>query len=242
MRRARPRTGRRARSTRPSTTSIVNARGSRPLVHLVPAQRRRDRRARLRPHRVDRRDRLPLAVLVRVDQHAAALRLRPLGRDEPAVRARERAGDDLRELARLLVRVPPLDRDEHVHARRCRSSSGTPTRPSASSTCLTSSATSITSGKPTSAAGSRSKSTKSGRSGLSTREYHVFRSMQPMFTIQSSASSSLTSGAWIVRRPPRLSRASTTSNARVGIHSGMCFGASFWKKKPPSIRRGSASS
>jgi hypothetical protein len=30
--------------------------------------------------------------------------------------------------------------------------------------------------------------------GLSTREYHVFRSIQPMFTIQRSASSSFTSG------------------------------------------------
>ena len=57
------------------------------LVHLVPAQRRRDGRARLRPHRVGRRDRLPLAVLVRVDQDAAPLRLRPLGRRQPGMGA-----------------------------------------------------------------------------------------------------------------------------------------------------------
>ena len=112
-----------------------------------------------------------------------------------------------------------------------------PTSPSASSTCLTSSATSTTSAKPASAAGSRSKRTKSGRSGLSTREYHVFRSMQPMFTIQSSASSSLTIGAWILRRRLGASRVET-SNSRVGIQSGMCFGASFWKKWPPAIPSG----
>ena len=28
------------------------------------------------------------------------------------------------------------------------------------------------------------------------------------------------------------------STGTVGIHSGMCFGASFWKKKPPSIPSG----
>ncbi len=76
--------------------------------------------------------------------------------------------------------------------------------PSVSSACLTSSATSIVSAKPTSGEGSRSKSTKSGRSGLSIREYHAFRSMQPMFTIQSSASSSFTSGASIRSALPRL--------------------------------------
>ena len=101
---------------RSSTTSIVNADGIELLVHLVPAKRRRHRGARPRPHRVGRRDRLPLAVLVRVDQHAAPLRLRPLRRREPAMRARDRAGDDLRELARVVERVAALDRHEHVHA------------------------------------------------------------------------------------------------------------------------------
>ena len=43
-----------------------------------------------RAHGVDRRDRLPLAVLVRVDQDAAALRPRPLSRDEAPVRPGER--------------------------------------------------------------------------------------------------------------------------------------------------------
>ena len=114
------------------------------LVHLVPAQRRRHRRARLRPHRVDRRDRLARAVLVRVDEHAAPLRLRPLRRREPRVRARDRAGDDLGELARVVVVVAPLDRHEHVNpvgaarlrerrrarARRARPSRAAPPRPS----------------------------------------------------------------------------------------------------------------
>ena len=93
-------------------------------------------------------------------------------------------------------------------------------------------ATRIVSGKPTSGDGSRSKRTKSGREGLSTREYQVFMSMQPMFTIQSRASSSLTSGKSITLRCGGLSRVDA-SNGRVGIHSGMCFGASFWKKNLP---------
>src|SRR5690242_8481971 len=42
------------------------------LVDFLPAERRRDRRSRARAHRVDRGDRLPLAVLVRIDQNAAA--------------------------------------------------------------------------------------------------------------------------------------------------------------------------
>ena len=113
------------RRMRSSTTSIVNARRVERLVDLVPAQRRRDGRARTRPHRVHRSDRLALAVLVRVDQDTAPLGLRPLRRHETAVRARERAGDDLAELARLRVRVAPLDGHEHVHARRRSSSSGT---------------------------------------------------------------------------------------------------------------------
>ena len=103
---------------------------------------------------------------------------------------------------------------------------------SRSSACLIRSATWIVSAKPTSADGSRSKSTQSGREGLSTREYQVFMSMQPMFAIQSRASSSLTSGKSIRRRFGGLSRVEA-SNCRVGIQSGMCFGASFWKKNLP---------
>ena len=90
-----------------------------------------------------------------------------------------------------------------------RSSSGTTTSPSASSSCFRISATSIVCGHGTSGVGSRSKSTKSGRSGLSTREYHAFMSMQPMFTIQSSASSSFTSGKSIHLFVRSLSRVET---------------------------------
>src|SRR5579885_3602762 len=61
------------------------------VVDLVPLERRRDRRARMRPDRVDRRDRLPLAVLVRVDQDATPPRLRPLRRRELRPRCRDRA-------------------------------------------------------------------------------------------------------------------------------------------------------
>src|SRR6266498_1553313 len=96
-----------------------------------------------------------------------------------------------------------------------------PTRPNASSACLTSRATWTVSLKPTSGEGSRSNRTKSGRSGLSTREYHAFISMQPMFTIQSSASSSLTTGKlthFFLRGDSRVD----TSVRNVGIHAGMC--------------------
>ena len=67
-----------SRATRSSTAAIVNAAGSRSGTTSSHVERRRHRRARPRAHRVDRRDRLALAVLVRVDQHAAAPRLRPL--------------------------------------------------------------------------------------------------------------------------------------------------------------------
>ena len=53
-----------------------------------------------------------------------------------------------------------------------------------------------------------------------------------MFTIQSSASSSFTSGASMRRRCRGLSRVETTIDS-VGIQSGMPFGASFWKKNLP---------
>ena len=55
------------------------------LAELLPAQRRRDRRARLRPHRVGRRDRLAVPVLAVVDEDAAPLLLQPLRRHEARV-------------------------------------------------------------------------------------------------------------------------------------------------------------
>src|SRR5918996_4656262 len=45
------------------------------LGQLLPAERRRDRGARLRAHRVDARDRLPPPVLAGVEEDAAPLRL-----------------------------------------------------------------------------------------------------------------------------------------------------------------------
>ena len=53
-----------------------------------------------------------------------------------------------------------------------------------------------------------------------------------MFTIQSRASSSLTSGASIRRFWRGFSRVETTIES-VAIQSGMPFGASFWKKNLP---------
>ena len=198
----------------------------------------------LRPHRVDGRDRLPLAVLVRVDQHAAPLRLRPLGRDEPAVRrarARRRRSPRTRACPRRSSgarsgrargsRREPLVFGKRLEPERVERllDEQRDLRPSPRSRRRRD--------------GSRSKSTQSGRSGLSTREYHVFMSMQPMFTIQSSASSSLTSGA--VDRALRrgVSRVETSAAARVGIHSGMCLRRVLLEEVTcPASRRGSASS
>ena len=69
------------------------------------------------------------------------------------------------------------------------------------------------------------------------REYQAFMSMQPMFTIHSSASSSLTSGKltdFFCRGDSRVE----TCVRKVGIQSGMWDGASFWKKRPASIPSG----
>ena len=109
---------------------------------------------------------------------------------------------------------------------------GNDSSPSASSACLRISVTSSVSAKPTSGDGSRSKRTKSGRSGLSKREYHVFMSMQPMFTIQSRASSSFTIGASIHFFRRGCSRVDTWT-WNLGIHSGMWLGASFRKNAFP---------
>ena len=87
-------------------------------MHLVPGERRRDGRAGPRPHRVDDGRRLAGAVLVRVDEHAAPLSLRPLGGDEARVRPLERAGDHRGEGARRIEALPAGDRNEHVDPAR----------------------------------------------------------------------------------------------------------------------------
>ena len=110
------RAGRRARSTRSSTAAHRERRRIELGHDLVPAERRRDRRARMRPHRVRRGDRLALAVLVRVDQDAAAARLRPLRRRELRMRAHDRARDELGERARVLVGRAAVERHEDVEA------------------------------------------------------------------------------------------------------------------------------
>ena len=94
-----------SRATRSSTASIVNADGSRPSRDLVPAERRRDGRSRARPHRVDRRVRRPGRFWFASTSTPRRFALRPLGRHEPGVRTRERAGDDRRELPRVGERV-----------------------------------------------------------------------------------------------------------------------------------------
>jgi hypothetical protein len=58
-----------------------------------------------------------------------------------------------------------------------------------------------------------------------------------MFTIQSSARASFTSGASIQRRFGGRSRVETWTRKR-GIQSGIPFGASFWKKAFPKAPSG----
>src|SRR5439155_24772708 len=84
------------------------------LGELIPAQGGRDRRARLRPHGVDRGDRLPVAVLPMVDEHAATLLLQPLRCHEPGMLGLEPPRQQLREFVGLLERRTPGDRQEHV--------------------------------------------------------------------------------------------------------------------------------
>ncbi len=105
-------------STRRSTASIVNLPGSSRVRQLLPAERRRDRRALLRPHRVGGRDRLAGAVLVVVDEDADALALQPLRRDDAGVLGRQPLRDELGERVRLREAVAPRDRHEHVDALR----------------------------------------------------------------------------------------------------------------------------
>ncbi len=62
-------------------------------------------------------------------------------------------------------------------------------------------------------------------------------SMQPMLTIQRSAASSFTSGASIHLRFRGASRVETSARY-VGIQSGMCDGASFWKNALPNAPSG----
>src|SRR5580765_3367456 len=84
------------------------------LRQLLPAQRRRHGRTRLRPHRVRRRDRLAVPVLAVVDEHAGALLLQPLGRHLARMLFLEPARESLRELVGVLERRAAHDRDDDV--------------------------------------------------------------------------------------------------------------------------------
>ena len=85
-------------------------------LHLLPAERCRDRGPGMRPHRVDGGDRLALPVLVRVDQHTAPPRLRPFRRCETRMGAHDRTGDNLGEPACVRVGRATVERHEHVEA------------------------------------------------------------------------------------------------------------------------------
>src|SRR4029453_9159303 len=84
------------------------------LAELLPAERRRDRRARLRSHRVDGRDRFAVAVLPMVDEHATPLALQPLRRHETGVLLLEPTGHALREFVGVRERGATRDRNEDV--------------------------------------------------------------------------------------------------------------------------------
>ncbi len=161
--------------------------------HLLPAQRRRDGRPGARPHRVDRTPSScpPRSGSRRRGRRAASSSPTPSSR---APDARGRAPP--RRSRRTTACPRRCAAARSARARGCRasrSSSGSSAARARSSASLTSSATSTTSSKPTPSDGSRSKITQSGRSGRSTRDVQAFMSMQPMFTTQSSASSSSTS-------------------------------------------------
>ena len=205
------------RATRSSTTAIVKIDGVELVVHLVPVERRRHRRARRRaaPSRPTRSSCPRRSGSSRSARRAAA---------PSTIRSSRASGACARSRPRRARRTRACRRrSSGGRAARAR---GSPCRPRSSGTTRARarragsfriSATSIVCAHGTSGVGSRSKSTKSGRSGLSIREYHVFMSMQPMFTIQSSASSSLTTGKSIhffvrARRASRRARGTSGSS------------------------------
>ena len=81
---------------------------------LLPAKRRRDRSAGLGANRVHGGDRLAVAVLPVVDEHALALLLQPLGRDLARVALLEQPRRLLGEVVGLLERRPSRDRRDDV--------------------------------------------------------------------------------------------------------------------------------
>ena len=164
--RARARTGRRAvRPARAPRASRSDA-ASRPLLaRPSEAASRPARPASAAPSR-PRRSSSP-RVLAVVDEHALALVLQPFGRDQPRVPLLEPSRHALRERVGLLEGRSARNRDEHVNpVGAARLDVGLELEPLSSSRIRW--ATRIASAKPPSG-GSRSKSTKSGRCGLSTR-------------------------------------------------------------------------
>src|SRR5580765_6136718 len=87
-----------------------------PRLQLLPAKRRRHRRARLRTHGVHRGDRLAVAVLPVIDENSLALLLQPLGGDLARMAGLEQPRQLLRERVRLRERRTPCDRRDDVDA------------------------------------------------------------------------------------------------------------------------------
>ena len=173
---------------------MSKAAGSTPSSTSSQVERRRDRGVRVRPDRVGRRDRLALPVLVRVDQDAAPAGLRPLRRRELRMRPRDRARDELGE-ARACRRRSICGRAGRGRGSPCRPTSSGTTRGRAGRAAPSGSARPRSCSPTACRASGRDRRARSrGGRACRSREYHVFMSMQPMLTIQRSASSSFTTG------------------------------------------------
>ena len=89
---------------RSSATAIGKSRGRTSSVSSSQRSGVETGAPRLRPHRVDRRDRLAVAVLAVVDEHARPLLLQPLGRHLTGMLGLELPREQLRELVRVVER------------------------------------------------------------------------------------------------------------------------------------------
>ncbi len=149
------------------------------------SKRRRDQRTGHRPHRVHRRGRTAVAVLVGVDQHAVPPRALPLGGDQLGRGVCQRPRHRMGEVPHGVLVVAARDRHEHVDPSRSRGLGIALEVEGRAAPC----AAAVRRPRPrppnsVPSAGSRSNITQSGRSGRSARALHAFMSMQPMFTIQ----------------------------------------------------------
>ena len=236
-RRGRARTGR-PRADSPGAPRPSESLGRDVLGELLPAQRGRDGRAGLRPHRVDARDRLPPAVLALIEEDAAPLLLQPLASSPPGMAPLEQPRRRLGERAGVARSRPPRDR---------RRATWMPSAPLVFTYA----------GSPSSSSRPRTRcATRDGEGEAAVRRVEVEEDeVRPVGPVDARVPGvhvdavhlhhpeqrlgALTSGKSTSRVSPSRGQ---VRNRRVGIQSGIPFGACFWKKLPPAIPRGSASS